>query len=81
MKNKKLGYFSTIIFLFKCMDKMRIQYFLFYIGWLFQTIVTIITPIIFGLMINQVVYYNDLNMFLKIGAVFFYITLFGVVLD
>ncbi len=80
MKNKKLGYFSTIIFLFKYMDKMRIQYFLFYIGWLFQTIVTIITPIIFGLMINQVVYYNDLNMFLKIGAVFFYITLFGVVL-
>lgn len=62
------------------MRDKKLQYVLFYIGWLFQTVVEVITPIIFGIMINRIVYYNDLATFLKVGLVFFYVTVFGIIL-
>lgn len=62
------------------MRDKKLQYVLFYVGWLFQTVVEVITPIIFGIMINRIVYYNDLATFLKVGLVFFYVTVFGIIL-
>lgn len=79
-QKNELNFFSTIKFLMQFMRGMKLNYFLFYIGWLFHTIVTVITPIIFGIMINQIVYYNNLTIFIQVGLVFLYVTIFGVIL-
>lgn len=80
-KIQKLNFFRTAQFLWKYTRNLRKQYILFYAGWLFQTVVEVITPIVFGIMINKIIYDNDLRAFLKIGAVFFAITVFGILLD
>ncbi len=79
-QKKEMNYFSTVKFLLRFMEDMKINYVLFYMGWLFHTIVTVITPIIFGVMINQIVYYNNLTIFIQVGLVFLYVTIFGVIL-
>jgi len=56
------------------MDKKMVL-FLFYFGWLFEICLSIISPIIFSIMINQIVYYSNLKLFISLGFVFA-ITLF-----
>lgn len=62
------------------MGGMRKHYLLFYFCWLFHTIAEVVSPLIFGEMIDCVIYDNDLPGFLKIGMGFFGITVFGIVL-
>lgn len=76
---EKLNFYTTARFLWGYMRDMKYRYLFFYIGWLFQTIVGVVTPIIFGNMIDQVIYYNDLSKFLRIGAGFFGITMLGII--
>lgn len=76
----KLNFYRTTKFLWKYIKDLRMRYILFYMGWLFQTIVEIITPIVFGMMINQVVYNNNLTAFIKIGLIYLGITVFGIIL-
>ena len=76
----KFNFYKTFRFLWKYTGGLRIQYILFYMGWLFQTVVEVITPIIFGIMINQIVYNNNLTAFVRIGMVFLGITVFGIIL-
>jgi len=80
MKSKNLSFFAAAKFIMQFMKDMKLQYFLFYIGWLFHTVVVVITPIIFGVMINQIVYYNNIDIFMQVGLVFLYVTIFGVIL-
>lgn len=75
-----LNFISTIRFLWSFMNGMKGQYVLFYLCWLFHTIVEVVTPLIFGKMIDCVIYENDLLGFLKIGVGFFGITVFGILL-
>ena len=76
----KFNFYKTFRFLWKYTGGLRIQYILFYMGWLFQTVVEVITPVIFGIMINQIIYNNDLTAFVRISMVFLGITVFGVIL-
>lgn len=76
----KFNFYKTFRFLWKYTNGLRIQYILFYMGWLFQTVVEVITPIIFGIMINQIVYNNNLTAFVRIGMVFLGITVLGIIL-
>lgn len=80
MKDTKMNFWAATKFIYRFMRDMKLQYFLFYVGWLFHTVVVVITPIIFGVMINQIVYYNNIEKFVQVGMVFLYVTLFGVVL-
>lgn len=80
LKAEKLNFLTTTRFLMQFIDEFKLQYVLFYIGWLFHTIVLIVSPIIFGIMINQVVYYQDIKLFISLGMVFLYVTVFGVIL-
>lgn len=77
---RKLNFYRTTQFLWKYITDLRMRYILFYMGWLFQTIVEVITPIVFGMMINQIVYNNNLTAFMKIGLIYFGITVFGIIL-
>ncbi len=47
---------------------------------LLSTIANVVSPLIFGEMIDCVIYENDLHGFLKIGMGFFAITTFGIAL-
>lgn len=76
----KLNFCTAFQFLWKYMRDMRLRYFLFYFGWLFHTIVDVITPIVFGAMINQIVYDNNLTAFIKMGFGFLCITVSGIIL-
>ncbi len=76
----KLNYFTTAKFLWSRMDGLKKPYLLFYICWLFHTVVEVISPLIFGEMIDRVIYGNDLPGFLKLGVGFFGITVFGIAL-
>lgn len=59
---------------------MKWRYAFFYLGWLFHTIVGVVTPIIFGNMINEIIYHNDLNAFIHMSLLFLGITVIGIIL-
>lgn len=68
--NKKLNYFSSIRFLSKYTKNYKKHFLMFYIGWLLDSILTLIMPILFGIMIDEIVYYQNVTLFLKIALVF-----------
>lgn len=76
LPNKKLNIISSIKFLGKYLKGHRIQFIAFYVGWFLDSIATIISPIIFGLMINQIVYYKNTDLFFKLTIVFVTVTFF-----
>ena len=79
-EEKTLTFFSTAKFLWSYMDGLKKQYLLFYLCWLFHTVTNVVSPLIFGEMIDCIIYENDLPGFLKIGMGFFGITVFGIAL-
>jgi len=79
-KERSLHFFSTVKFLWSLMGGMKKHYLLFYLCWLFHTIAEVVSPLIFGEMIDCVIYDNDLLGFLRIGMGFFGITVFGIAL-
>ena len=78
--SEKLNYFSTIKFINQFLDKLHLQLVLFYFGWLFDTLAGVLAPILFGIMINQIVYYQNLPLFIKISVAFFALSVFSCVL-
>lgn len=81
MKEKyKLNYRTTLKFLNQFLDGLRFEFVLFYFGWLFDTLIGIITPVLFGVMINEIVYYRDLPLFIRIGILFFLVSVFSSIL-
>lgn len=77
---KTLNFGSTAKYLWSFMDGLKKQYVLFYLFQLFHTVTNVVSPLIFGKMIDCVIYDNDLPGFLKISIGFFGITLLGIVL-
>lgn len=76
----KVNYYTTVKFLWQYVKNVKWKYFLFYVGWFLQTILEVVTPVIFGKMINLILYDNDLNAFLRIGFIYFILTVCGIVL-
>lgn len=79
-QESSLNFYTTVKFLWSIMGGMKKHYLLFYFCWLFHTIAEVVSPLIFGKMIDRVIYDNDLPGFLKIGMGFFGITVFGIAL-
>ena len=80
VQEKSLNFYTTAKFLWAHMDGLKKHYLLFYFCWLFHTVANVVSPLIFGEMIDCVIYENDLQGFLKIGMGFFGITVFGIAL-
>lgn len=76
----RLHFVTTFRFLWKYIKDMKWRYAFFYMGWLFHTIVGVITPVIFGNMINEIIYHNDLRAFIHMGLLFLGITVIGIIL-
>ncbi len=69
METKKIfDTFSTIKFLWPYAKKQRKRLILFFVGWLSDGIITMIVPIIFGLLIDEIVYYQNITIFLAIST-------------
>lgn len=75
-KEKKI----CLSFLLRYLKKYKMNFFLFYLGWLFDTVLCILMPILFGIMIDQVVYYNNLQGFLEIATFYIIITLLSCII-
>ncbi len=76
----KVNYYTTAKFLWKYVKNVKWKYFLFYAGWFLQMILEVVTPVIFGKMINLILYDSDLNAFLRIGFIYFILTVCGIIL-
>ncbi len=70
VQGTKLNFWTSFKFLYKYLKGHRVQLLAFYIGWLLNTALGIVTPILFGLMINQIVYYSNVDLFLKLSIAF-----------
>jgi ATP-binding cassette, subfamily B, bacterial len=78
--DKKLNYFTAIKFLSRYIKKHRRNFCMFYLGWLFQSSFAISLPILFGIMIDEVVYYQNLLTFTRISLIFITFTISSCVL-
>lgn len=76
----KLNYFSTIKFLSRYIKKYKKNFIIFYLGWTIDMLISIITPIILGLLIDEIVYYQNLSTFFRISIILAGILLFSCVL-
>lgn len=77
---ERLNFFSTVKFIDQFLDKMHLQVVLFYFGWLFDTLAGVVAPVLFGIMINQIVYYQNLPLFIEISLVFLGLSVFSCIL-
>ncbi|MBO5337243.1 MAG: ABC transporter ATP-binding protein [Lachnospiraceae bacterium] len=76
----KLNYLTAICFLFRYMQKYLTNFIRFYLGWLFDTVLSIVMPVLFGIMIDQIVYKQNLSLFLKLSGMYVILAIFSCVL-
>ena len=76
----KMTFWGAVKFINGFLDKLHFKLVLFYFGWLFDTVAEVVTPVLFGVMVNQIVYYRNLSLFIVIGIVFFALSVFTSVL-
>jgi len=77
---KKLTYFSAIGFLSKYINRHKRNFIMFYFGWFFDLLLGIVMPILFGIMIDEIVYHQNLESFLRISLIFVIMSLFTCIL-
>lgn len=77
---KKLNYFTAIKFLSKYIFKHKRNFIMFYFGWFFDMILSIAMPILFGVMIDQIIYYQNVETFIRIALVFVIMSVFSCAL-
>lgn len=77
---KNLTYFGAIRFLSKYIRHYRTNFVMFYIGMFFDMLLGIVMPVLFGIMIDEIVYRQNLDSFLRISLVFVIMSLFSCVL-
>lgn len=63
----KLTYFGALKYLSKYMRKYKTNFICFYIGGLLDSVLAIGMPILFGVMIDEIVYYQNVSTFVKIA--------------
>ena len=66
-KSNKFTYLTCFCFLWKYAKKFWYNFFVFFCGCLLDYTLFIAVPIISGIMLDQMVYYGNINIFLKLG--------------
>jgi ABC-type bacteriocin/lantibiotic exporter with double-glycine peptidase domain len=79
-KPEKLNYFTAVKFLSKYIIKHKRNFIMFYFGWLLDTILSVATPILFGIMIDEIVYYQNIDSFIKNSLFFVTLAVFSCIL-
>lgn len=78
--DKKLNYITSIKFLSKYIGKHKRNFIMFYFGWFFNMVLSIAMPILFGIMIDEIVYYQNLDTFIQISVMFVIMSVFSCIL-
>lgn len=78
--DKKLNYFTSIKFLSKYISKYKRNFIMFYFGFFFDMVLSVVMPILFGIMIDEIVYYQNLDTFIKISIIFVIMSVYSCVL-
>lgn len=76
----KLTYYTAIMFLSKYIRRHKRNFVMFYFGWLFHTVLAIAMPILFGVMIDEIVYHQNLTTFFGISMVFMIMSIYSCLL-
>jgi ABC-type multidrug transport system fused ATPase/permease subunit len=79
-KVKKLGYLDAIRFLSPYISKHKKNFMMFYFGWFFDMLLSMVMPILFGIMIDEIVYHQNLGSFLRISLVYVVMSVFSCIL-
>lgn len=79
-QSKKLHMKDSIYFLKQFLTGLGSVLTLFAFGWFLETIITVISPVLFGIMVNHIVYYKNLHLFLKLSSIFLFILLLECVM-
>jgi ABC-type bacteriocin/lantibiotic exporter with double-glycine peptidase domain len=79
-KDKKLGYLDAIRFLSPYIIKHKSNFMMFYFGWFFDMLLSIVMPVLFGIMIDEIVYHQNLSSFLCISLVYVIMSVFSCIL-
>lgn len=79
MKNN-LGYFLTIKYLSKYSKKYTKNFVMFSLGWFIDMVLSILIPTIFGIMVDEIAYYQNVSVFMRISLFLLAITLFSCLL-
>lgn len=66
-KGEQFTYFSCFVFLWEYAKTYWHNFFVFYLGCLLDYALFIVVPIVSGIMIDQIVYYQNTTIFLKLG--------------
>lgn len=75
--DNRLNYLSAIGFLKKYMRGYRKHFMMFYAGWLVDSLLAVMLPVLFGIMIDEAVYYRNLHSFGQVALVFLICILFS----
>lgn len=79
-KVKKLNYFTAVKFLSKYIKKYKKHFIMFYIGWFIDMVLSIVIPILFGLMLDEIIYYQHIVTFFQISSVIVVMCIFSCLL-
>lgn len=79
-KSKELNIITTLQFVSQFLNKLYLRFFLFYLGRLVTMVEEILVPVLIGIMINQIVYYKNFSLFLRISAVFLGMSVFSCII-
>ena len=79
-KSTELNFIKTLQFLSPFFNKLYHRFFLFYLGRLVTMLEEIFVPVLIGIMINQIVYYKNFSLFLKISAIFLCVCVFSCIM-
>ena len=78
--DRKLNYFTAIKFLSKYIIKHKKNFFLFYVGWMFNALLKVYIPITFAIMVDEIVYYQNVEVFFNVSLIFVAMLLFSCTL-
>ena len=75
--SEDMNFNTAIKFLATYMKNFKKQFIMFYFGWLLDSILMIVMPILFGIMIDEIVYYQNIETFINISLLYFVCILFS----
>lgn len=75
---KKLNFITAILYLMKYIKEYKLHFFRFYIGWLVDSIVSILLPLLYGVMLDEIVYRKDFDIFYKLAIIVALVSLFSI---
>lgn len=78
--SRKLNYTGAIGLLFPYIKKHKKNFWMFYFGWLFDLMLAVVMPILFGIMIDEIVYRQNVSLFLKLSGMYVVMAVFSCLL-